>query len=220
VLQASAQIEFIEQEELLISNETNWYVDYLVQIHNTTDSGIFYDWKIEIPDDIKENVKFSVHDTNIGWFYTIYSNCGYEMPNLIDSMAQQTLLFEFWVFDAVSPEKEHLIDSIEFSLLLHPDCKQTLGQTNASLAIPSNNANTEELFTEVYPNPNTGIIRFKNLPQENLPYQIQSLDGRLLQSGIIEENQIQLIANDTGLIILSYQHQGKNFYKKILQINE
>ena len=68
----------------------------------------------------------------------------------------------------------------------------------------------------VYPNPVTDVVHI-NHRLKNLDYKIYGIDGKIIQKGPLESDEINLSHLTSGLYLLQLEGDGKSETKKILK---
>lgn len=69
-----------------------------------------------------------------------------------------------------------------------------------------------------YPNPTSNLLNFENLPiNEEVDYSIYSLDGKIIQQGIININQIDISSIENGVYFLKINLEGKSKTYKVVK---
>lgn len=64
---------------------------------------------------------------------------------------------------------------------------------------------------DFYPNPTDGVIYFRN-DMSNEPYQILSLDGRILSYGVVQNNRIDLSHSNNGVVLLKAKERLQKIF--------
>ncbi len=91
------------------------------------------------------------------------------------------------------------------SLSSEPDKIEIFSKTALSI----NSFNTDEI--DIYPNPSKGIFKL-NTTNKSIEYQLINLQGRILQKGLVIDNQLKFSNISKGIYILRL----KSNYKKVI----
>ena len=78
--------------------------------------------------------------------------------------------------------------------------------------------NTTEALTQetlIYPNPSNGIFNIKT-PMQNLQYTVMSIQGKIVQQGILTQNEINLANHPKGIYFLQLASDNRTVIKKLV----
>ena len=78
--------------------------------------------------------------------------------------------------------------------------------------------NTTEALTQetlIYPNPSNGIFNIKT-PMQNLQYAVMSIQGKIIQQGILTQNKIDLSNDPKGIYFLQLASDNSTVIKKLI----
>lgn len=69
---------------------------------------------------------------------------------------------------------------------------------------------------KVYPNPTFGMVYFDGIDVQSTAYQLYSIDGQIISSGILKENHIQI--ENKGVFVLKLFQNGKLYTTEIIRL--
>ncbi len=90
---------------------------------------------------------------------------------------------------------------------------------NCGIGVGIKNSLTDKTIL-FYPNPTIGILKFENLPiNEEVNYNIYALNGKIIQQGIINANQVDISSFENGVYFLEINIEGKSKKYKVVKTN-
>ncbi len=95
------------------------------------------------------------------------------------------------------------------------DCNSRRIPVSGIIKYPSSTSDIALLDLKIVPNPTAGLLRFigAEIPTK---VQVSNMQGQVITSLVVENNQIELENLSTGLYMLSFKMEGVNYTRKIM----
>lgn len=213
-----AQLHFLNSDSLVIVNESAWSDTYSIVVKNITDSTLLFDWKLDIPDELQSYISMDLHDVNHGWSPGILSSCGYNQPNLLGPSDTGYLLLQVIIVNQVVPANlEYLFDSMHLEFLAHPECEILLERIPLSHDISVGLSSYPVKTIHIFPNPVSDMIYLASDEFLGQKYLIYNLQGKMVSSGEIYQNQISTAALESGIYQLCFELNGQFYSQRFLK---
>ena len=219
---ASAQLEITipddEFEEFdYIPNDNQ---NKTLNIKNTADTTVLFDWEYIISDSAE--IYFEAHVSDINQSFLPYVNtiCGFDFPNSLVGQDSYNMGLHVRISDLQAEEEFVKEMSVTLNLLSHPDCNDTL----SSITVPfvyfiTQNKDIQENKFSVYPNPSTNkIILDQDFPALS-QYSIVDLHGKIFDESLLTTEEISIENLPHGVYILSVESKNKIWYSKFVKFD-
>ncbi len=203
-----AQPYWYTTAQLYFSIESDYHKDGVVIETSRNDSNI---WRNILLD---PRVAISA-----GWGSNIYTIndtiSSANKPGYSGTILEETLAIDIYSSNNV------FIDTTWFKFTFYSDSIQTnkagfsLGLVHVSALFEGINSKLAQKELEINPNPTSGIIEIKNLPQQqNTDVEIYSMLGKLLQKqSILEHGEIDISTYEPGIYLLKSGNKQKRIVK-------
>ncbi len=122
----STQLEISKVSECIVDFQPGeiYRVEYDVQ--NISEDTLYFNWKISVPEWYESNFDISTADQNIEYLPGIYTNCDFDLPNIL--IPDQVSLFYvfFYANDDLDVDDITVSPFITIELVAYPDCEELL----------------------------------------------------------------------------------------------
>jgi len=177
-----------------------------------------FDWRFDIPEELIPYIRKDIHDFNNGWISSIDSNCGFDRPNHFEPLSESAVWICVWLIDIIPTDQFHLVDSIRLEFLAHPDCDLVVAETSFIAGQLSSTNKLTQKPISVFPNPVKSDLYIVDLPIQKYNYQILSLDGAIMQSGLLHGEEITFNFDEFGYFILKLQSKDQLFSSRFIKL--
>lgn len=217
-LPCDAQLEILNPEVLVIRTEAVYESLAVLEITNQGDSTVLFDWRYNIPEELEGYIRLFGHDFNMGYTGFTSTTCGLGAPNVLAPQDTSVFALNIKTKEIIPDSLKHLISQVSLELLDHPDCSNSLAIAPYSLYNPSATKELSEDIIGLKFNPVIDEIYLDKVTVGTLQYQVISVDGQVIQQGVVDQGRISLSIEKPGFYFLNLYNEELRTVIKFLKL--